>query len=1036
MRNLLESSTTLSDFTIEKTIGKGSYGSVFLVRRKLDQKLYALKSVFFENLKQREQENSVNEVRLLASVSHPNVISYKEAFFDEKNNSLNIIMEYATDGDLLSEIIKKKENSELFQENIIWLYSIQMIEGLKALHDKKIMHRDIKSANIFLSNNKMQCKLGDMNVSKVIKEKVLTTQTGTPYYASPEVWRDEPYSYKSDLWSIGCVIYEMCALEPPFNGKDLDDLFDKICIGKIRRINKCYSDELWRMILMLLQNDVKKRVNCDEFLESDLIQKKIYEFKNNPNTIYDGYLLEKNKDLKNGNDVLLQTIKFNNFNDLKNNLPNIKNYENNDKKGNKNIIEYKCINNSLNTIISNSSMSKYETDINHNLNEGKVKLPFQKKNIKLKYINLMKENQNPNSITQSNINIEENNNIKINIQKSKDDQQIKNILFNRKQPPHIPIPKNENGRKKEFKYFEKIINRKREKMIIKRERGENNDINKNSFGNIYKSFKIKRNHSEKNQKILLKIPKESKKLYESSKINKIKTKNVIPRVNTEQKQSDYNKIINLNIKKITKKLNKSPNSNSIKIIENKNSSCSYKGIKQREIIPEKNKLKNIYFNIFNDYNTTFRKNKKIIPNPKTTTYLSKLIDKKYNKKKTEKLNIITNIPSLDSNNNINIKKNGRKKALLKEIFNTINFNSSKEDNNRNKKFLNFLCKGISASNIQRQKCIKNNQKILYKNKLMNLKGKRSLSRKNKIFLNESFNENNSTINKINTSTNNREPYNFIEYKLNSNKIDNLQKLFNHKIYSNILNGSNKPSFLESLEESKNKSKYDNNDSEIVSTNLNLLKKTLEQKKLNQKTQESNMSLSLRQRQKVFPVLNRCNTNQNNNNILKERNYIRYIIKKGKKKSINIKFKKLNIPRLYQLDRTKKNNHLISSKNLNSQKNMLDFDKIKFIKPYKEVNYNNYKKIKNNLNISEYKDLSTSDNHTFLNNMKNIYLDIKHNNKMKMKQKNIADNKRIITTISGNDLKDEKMLNNQIYNNFYSINNYDPKHPVKIINFFN
>ncbi len=108
MRNLLESSTTLSDFTIEKTIGKGSYGSVFLVRRKLDQKLYALKSVFFENLKQREQENSVNEVRLLASVSHPNVISYKEAFFDEKNNSLNIIMEYATDGDLLSEIIKKK----------------------------------------------------------------------------------------------------------------------------------------------------------------------------------------------------------------------------------------------------------------------------------------------------------------------------------------------------------------------------------------------------------------------------------------------------------------------------------------------------------------------------------------------------------------------------------------------------------------------------------------------------------------------------------------------------------------------------------------------------------------------------------------------------------------------------------------------------------------------------------------------------------------------------------------------------------------
>ena len=200
MTNLLESSTTLDDFMVEKIIGKGSFGSVYLVKRKIDQKLYALKSVLLEKLNKKEQENSVNEVRLLASVYHPNVISYKEAFFDDNNNSLNIIMEYAENGDLQSEIIKKKKESEMFNEEIIWLYSIQMIEGLKALHDKKIMHRDLKSANIFLSKNKLQCKLGDMNVSKVIKEKVLRTQTGTPYYASPEVWRDEPYSYKSDLW--------------------------------------------------------------------------------------------------------------------------------------------------------------------------------------------------------------------------------------------------------------------------------------------------------------------------------------------------------------------------------------------------------------------------------------------------------------------------------------------------------------------------------------------------------------------------------------------------------------------------------------------------------------------------------------------------------------------------------------------------------------------------------------------------------------------------------------------------------------------
>ena len=132
-----------------------------------------------------------------------------------------------------------KTEGGCFKESIIWSYAIQMIEGLKALHDMKIMHRDLKSANanIFLVKDKHQCKIGDMNVSKVIKEKALTTQTGTPYYASPEVWKDNPYSYKSDLQSIGCVIYELCALRPPFQGKDLDELFENVCKGKPERIN-------------------------------------------------------------------------------------------------------------------------------------------------------------------------------------------------------------------------------------------------------------------------------------------------------------------------------------------------------------------------------------------------------------------------------------------------------------------------------------------------------------------------------------------------------------------------------------------------------------------------------------------------------------------------------------------------------------------------------------------------------------------------------------------------------------------------------
>ena len=323
--------TSIRDFKKEKVLGKGSFGSVYLVRRKQDNKIYALKTVIMEKLNKREQENSVNEVRILASVNHPNVIGYKEAFWDEDGNagsSLNIVMEYADDGDLHSKIEKMKKAGGFFKEPIIWSYAIQMIEGLKALHDKKIMHRDLKSANIFLVKDKHQCKLGDMNVSKVIKEKVLRTQTGTPYYASPEVWNDNPYSYKSDLWSIGCVIYELCALRPPFQGKDLDELYENVCKGQPERINKIYSDDLWEMILMLLQVDVNKRVDCTQFLNSNLIKKKIEEMKNNPNTFLEALSLDKNKKLQD-DEFLLQTIKFNDIREIKAQLPTKKNYSSN-----------------------------------------------------------------------------------------------------------------------------------------------------------------------------------------------------------------------------------------------------------------------------------------------------------------------------------------------------------------------------------------------------------------------------------------------------------------------------------------------------------------------------------------------------------------------------------------------------------------------------------------------------------------------------------------------------------------------------------
>ena len=108
--------TSIRDFTKEKVLGKGSFGSVFLVRRKCDNKIYALKSVYMEKLNKKEQENSVNEVRILASVNHPNVIGYKEAFWDDSGSTLNIVMEYADDGDLHTKIEKMEKEAVLLMK--------------------------------------------------------------------------------------------------------------------------------------------------------------------------------------------------------------------------------------------------------------------------------------------------------------------------------------------------------------------------------------------------------------------------------------------------------------------------------------------------------------------------------------------------------------------------------------------------------------------------------------------------------------------------------------------------------------------------------------------------------------------------------------------------------------------------------------------------------------------------------------------------------------------------------------------------------
>ena len=267
----------MDGFEILEKLGDGAYSVVYKVRRKEDSKIYALKKVKLQNLSEKEKENSLNEVRILASVKSTFVIAYKEAFIDENEQSLCIVMEYADKGDLYQKICQFKKMGCLIEEVDVWRIFIQMTKGLKALHDLKILHRDLKSANIFLFSDG-SAKIGDLNVSKVAYKGLGYTQTGTPYYASPEVWRDEPYDIKSDVWSLACVTYEMLALHPPFRAENMEALYNKVIKCQYGKISDRYSNDISEIIKLLLKVRSKDRPTCGQILKHPLVKKRLAFF--------------------------------------------------------------------------------------------------------------------------------------------------------------------------------------------------------------------------------------------------------------------------------------------------------------------------------------------------------------------------------------------------------------------------------------------------------------------------------------------------------------------------------------------------------------------------------------------------------------------------------------------------------------------------------------------------------------------------------------------------------------------------------------
>ena len=184
----------------------------------------------------------------MKNLNHPNIVHFQEVYVT-KNNKLKIVMEYAECGDLSKTVHQRKTTKNYIPEAQVLDWFTQICLAIKHVHDRKILHRDIKGQNIFIAKNN-SVKLGDFGIARVLNKTMEKARTvvGTPYYLSPEIIENKPYSFKSDIWSMGAVLYELCALQPPFNASSLQMLALKIVKGSYPALQGNYSKELKSLI--------------------------------------------------------------------------------------------------------------------------------------------------------------------------------------------------------------------------------------------------------------------------------------------------------------------------------------------------------------------------------------------------------------------------------------------------------------------------------------------------------------------------------------------------------------------------------------------------------------------------------------------------------------------------------------------------------------------------------------------------------------------------------------------------------------------
>ncbi|XP_052774404.1 serine/threonine-protein kinase Nek8-like isoform X1 [Mya arenaria] len=258
----------MENYEKRRVVGRGAYGTVHLCLRLSDKKQVIIKQIPVEQMTKEERQAALNEVIVLSMLSHPNIIEYYENFLEDK--ALMIVMEYAHGGTLLDFL--QSQNGRLLEEEEILFFFAQMLLSIQHVHSKQILHRDLKTQNILLDKTKRVIKIGDFGISKVLSSKSKAyTVVGTPCYISPELCEGKPYNQKSDIWALGCVLYELASLKRAFEAANLPALILKIMRGTFSPISEHYSNELRSLILSMLHLDPSKRPDINQIMAQPII---------------------------------------------------------------------------------------------------------------------------------------------------------------------------------------------------------------------------------------------------------------------------------------------------------------------------------------------------------------------------------------------------------------------------------------------------------------------------------------------------------------------------------------------------------------------------------------------------------------------------------------------------------------------------------------------------------------------------------------------------------------------------------------------